>query len=58
MMWLVALMTLLFYGLAVCTIGGMVTSGISAGLAMAAAVLEVTLGVIIIRAMYSDAKRS
>ena len=28
-------MMLLFYGLAVCTIGGMVTSGISAGLAMA-----------------------
>ena len=57
MSWLVALMMLLFYGLAVCTIGGMVTSGISAGLAIATAVLEVTLGIIIVRAMYSDAKR-
>ena len=57
MSWLVALMMLLFYGLAVCTIGGMVTNGISAGLAIATAVLEVTLGIIIVRAMYSDAKR-
>ena len=52
MIWLMALIMLLFYGLAVCTIGGMLTSGISAGLAMATAVLEVTLGVIIVRAMY------
>ncbi|MFC2002056.1 hypothetical protein ACFLUZ_06120 [Chloroflexota bacterium] len=57
MLWLVALMMLLFYGLAVCTIGGMVTSGISAGLAIATAVLEVTLGIIIVRVMYSEAKR-
>ena len=52
MIWLAAFVMLLFYGLAVCTIGGMVTSGISAGLAMATAVLEVTVGVIIARMMY------
>ena len=57
MIWLVALMMLMFYGLAVCTIGGMLTSGISAGLAMTVAILEVIVGVIIVRAMYSDVKR-
>ena len=51
MVWLAALMMLLFYGLAVCTIGGMVTIGISASLAMVIAVLEVTVGVTIARAM-------
>ena len=52
MIWLAAFIMLAFYGLAVCTIGGMVTSGISAGLAMATAVLEVTVGIIIVRALY------
>jgi len=56
MIWLAALMMLLFYGLAVCTIGGMVTSGISPGLAMATAVLMVTAGTIIIRLMYRATK--
>ena len=51
-MWVIALTMLLFYGLAVCTIGGMVTSGINAGLAMAIAVLEVTTGIILVRAMH------
>lgn len=56
MMWLVALTMLLFEGLAVCTIGAMVTSGISTGLAMATAVFELILGVIIVREMYRDAQ--
>ena len=51
-MWVIALTMLLFYGLAVCTIGGMVTSGMDVGLAMAIAVLEVTAGMILIRAMH------
>jgi hypothetical protein len=57
MMWLIALTMLLFEGLAVCTIGAMVTSGVGIGLAMATAVFELILGVIIIRAMYRDAQR-
>ena len=56
MIWFAALMMLLFYGLAVCTIGGMVTSGISASLAMATAVLEVVVGMIIARVMYRAAR--
>ena len=56
MMWLVALTMLLFEGLAVSMIGAMVASGISAGLAMAIAVFELILGVIIVRAMYRDAQ--
>ena len=58
MMWLIALTMLLFEGLAVCTIFAMVTSDISAGLAMATAVFELILGVIIIRAMYRNAHRT
>ena len=58
MMWLVALTMLLFEGLAICTIGAMVTSGIGTGMAMATAVLELILGVIIVRAMYQDAQRA
>ena len=56
MIWLAALMMLLFYGLAVCTIGGMMTSGIHAGLAMVTAVLVVTIGVIIARVMHRAAR--
>ena len=52
MIWLMALLMLAFYGLALCTIGGMVTSGISASLAMAVAVLEVIIGAVIARAVY------
>ena len=43
---------LLFEGLAICTVGGMLTNGMSAGLAMATAVLEVIVGVVIVRVMY------
>ena len=57
MIWLVALVMLAFYGLAVCTIGGMLTNGISTTLAMVTAVLEVTLGVMIARVMGSHLKR-
>ena len=57
MMWLVALTLLLFEGLAVCTIGGMMASGYSAGLAITTAVMELTVGVIIVRIMYRDMKR-
>ena len=57
MMWLIALTMLLFEGLAVCTIGAMVTSDMGAGLAMATAVFELILGVIIVRGMYRDALR-
>ncbi|MFC1981389.1 hypothetical protein ACFLVN_04000 [Chloroflexota bacterium] len=52
MIWLIALMMLAFYGLAVSTISGMVTNGINTSLAMATSILEVIIGVIIIRAMY------
>ena len=56
MMWLVALTMLFFEALAVATIGAMVTSGLSTGLAMATAVFELVLGVIIVRMMYRDAQ--
>ena len=52
MIWLLALLMLAFYGLAVSTISGMMTIGISTSLAMATSVLEVIVGVIIVRAMY------
>jgi hypothetical protein len=54
MMWLAALTMLLFQGLAVCTIGVLVTSGLNFGAAMFTAVCEVTLGVIIIRMLCRD----
>jgi len=54
MIWFMALMMLLFEGLAICTIGGMITVGINAGLAMVAAILEVTIGVVIVRVMYRN----
>ena len=56
-MWFVALIMLLFYGLAVCTIGGMVTSGVNFSVAMANAVPQVMLGVLIARVMYRDMTR-
>ena len=58
MIWLVALTLLLFEGLAVCIIGGMMMSGFGAGLAMATAVLALTVGVVIVRIMYRDLKRT
>jgi hypothetical protein len=54
MIWLAALTMLLFQGLAVCTIGAMVTNGLSFGMAMATAVFEVILGAMIIRMMCRD----
>lgn len=55
MIWVMALLMLAFYGLALCTIGGMVSSGISASVAMATAVLEIIVGVVIARAIYARA---
>jgi len=52
MIWLMALIMLAFYGLAICTIGGMVANGISASLAVVVAVLEVIIGTVIARVMY------
>ena len=57
MMWLAALTMLLFQGLAVCTIGAMLTAGMNMGVAMPTAIAEVMLGVIIARAMYRSAQR-
>jgi hypothetical protein len=54
MKWLAALTMLLFQGLAVCTIGVMITSGLHFGAALFTAVCEVTLGVIIIRLLCRD----
>ena len=54
MIWLAALTMLLFQGMAVCTIGAMLTNGLSFSMAMAAAVFEVVLGAIIIRMICRD----
>ena len=53
MIWSAIIMMLAFYAFAVYTIGGMVTSGISVGLAMTAAALEVIVGILIARVMCS-----
>ena len=55
MKWLAALMAVLFVLLAVCTIGSWVTAGIHVGLAMVAAVLEITVGAAIVKVMYNSA---
>jgi len=55
MMWLVALTMLLFQGLAVCILGGMLSIGTSTGESILMAVLIVILGVFVTRAMYRDA---
>ena len=55
MIGIMALVMIAFYGLAVCTIGGMVTSGISSSFAMATAVFEIIVGVVIAKAIYSRA---
>ena len=52
MIWLMAFTMLAFYGLAVSTISGMVANGINTSLAMATGVLEVIIGMIIVRAMH------
>ena len=54
MKWIVALVMLLFQGLAICMIGIMVTSGMGFGPAMLTAVSVVTLGVIVVRVMCRD----
>ena len=58
MIWLAALTMLLFQGLAICTIGAIIESGMGSGQAMAMAVFEIILGVIIVRGMYRDALRA
>ena len=58
MIWLMALTMLLFEGLAVCTVGAMVTSGIGSGLAMTTAIFELILGAIIVREMHRNAHKS
>ena len=55
MKWLAAFTMLAFYGLAVCTIGGTLTSGFTSGFAITTAILEVTVGMIIARAMLRSA---
>ena len=46
---------LAFYGLAVCTIGGTLTSGFTFSFAFTAAILEVTIGMIITREILRSA---
>ena len=58
MIWLIALTMLLFEGLAVCTIGAMVTNGMGVGLAMATAIFELILGAVIVREMYRNAHKT
>ena len=58
MMWLAALTMLLFQGLAICTIGAIIESGMGGGQAMVMAIFEIILGVIIVRGMYRDAQRA
>ena len=49
---LIVLVWLGFQGLAICTLGGMLNMGFNPGDAMAVAVVIVTLGALITRAMY------
>lgn len=58
MKWIVALVMLLFQGLAICMIGIMVTSGLGFGPAMLTAVSVVTLGVIVVRVMCRDIRQA
>jgi len=58
MKWIVALVMLLFQGLAICMIGIMVTSGMGFGSAMLTAVSVVTLGVIVVRVMCRDIRQA
>ena len=51
MKWFAIFIMLAFYGLAFSTIGGILTSGYTVSLAITTAVLEVTIGIIIARAM-------
>ena len=53
MIWPAIIMMLGFYGFAVYTIGGMVTSGIGVGLTMTTVALEVIVGILITRVMFS-----
>lgn len=52
MMALIVLVWLGFQGLAICTLGGMRDMGFSTGDAMAIAVVVVTIGAMVTRAMY------
>ena len=51
MIWPAILMMLGFYGFAVYTLGGMVTSGFSAGLTLTTVALEIIVGILITRVM-------
>jgi len=48
----IALVWLAFQGLAVCTFCGMQTTGFTASIAIATAVVAVIIGAVIVRAMY------
>ena len=52
MMWRATFLMLAFYGLAVCTIFGMITRGFTSDFAVMAGVFEVTIGIIIVRALW------
>ena len=58
MMWLAALLMLLFQALAICTIGVMVRCGLDFGAALFTAVCEVALGVIVIRTFCRDVRQA
>ena len=58
MIWLAALLMLLFQALAVCTIGVMVTCGLNFGAALFTGACEVALGVIIIRTFCRDVRQA
>ena len=49
---LTAFVMLAFYGLAVCTVGGMLTSGFTADFAVMSAVAQTTIGIVIVRMMW------
>lgn len=53
MIGLAAFIMLAFYGLAICTMGGILTSGLAFSLAITVAIVEVTVGMIVARAVYS-----
>ena len=54
MIWLLGFVMLAFYGLAICTIGGMLANGINPGFAIAAGVLQTIVGVCTVRVLYHN----
>ena len=55
MIGLAAFIMLAFYGLAICTMGGILSSGLAFGLAITVAIVEVKAGMIIARLVYTRA---